>query len=152
MITPFFNLLTFIVFNRICLFVHVVWAFKIILIFCIKDNKKGYMYISFEYYMKMKLFIHIRRVDKMGYILPIENHGYNDYQKRVERNTTNPHHIEKPFKATLEIQHEDLGTHLEDEKWTVKKTYNPNVKYKDNQQHSVYSMLTGKGMVINESV
>ncbi|WLV25560.1 hypothetical protein QR721_04965 [Aciduricibacillus chroicocephali] len=43
----------------------------------------------------------------MGYIAPVTNYQYADYQKRVTAEKRDPIHIEKPFKVVLETQYEE---------------------------------------------
>ncbi|SHG30486.1 hypothetical protein [Ornithinibacillus halophilus] len=44
----------------------------------------------------------------MGYILPVQNHQYVDYQKRIEEAKRKPHTIEKAYKVILENQYEEI--------------------------------------------
>lgn len=44
----------------------------------------------------------------MGYILPVTNHQYSDYQKRVTETKRKPHTIDTTYKVILEKQYEEL--------------------------------------------
>lgn len=44
----------------------------------------------------------------MGYILPISNFQYNDYQRRITKEKIDPYAIEGPFKVAFDIQHEQV--------------------------------------------
>ncbi|MFD2045370.1 hypothetical protein ACFSTA_16920 [Ornithinibacillus salinisoli] len=82
----------------------------------------------------------------MGYILPIQQHEYNDYQKRVAKVRRNPYVIEKPFKVVLETQYEEISKkngYAKDKAADASKTMS---EPKVNLQ---YAKVTGKGKYVN---
>lgn len=83
----------------------------------------------------------------MGYILPIEHYQYNDYHRRVVQDKVNKHFIERPFKAILEREHQEISTQ-----------YNAlnNVPYQSVQSRTsaekIFGELTGKGSLFSDQV
>ncbi|WP_156288900.1 hypothetical protein [Oceanobacillus salinisoli] len=50
----------------------------------------------------------------MGYILPVHQSQYSDYQTRVNENKRlSTKAVEKPFKVVLEKQHQDIRNQYE---------------------------------------
>ncbi|WP_010093571.1 hypothetical protein [Ornithinibacillus scapharcae] len=44
----------------------------------------------------------------MGYILPIQQHEYSDYQRRMVTRKRNISSVERPYKSILQSQYEEL--------------------------------------------
>lgn len=83
----------------------------------------------------------------MGYILPIQQYQYNDYQKRVVKDKQNTQHIDKPFKVILEKQHQDTsGEHDR-----LNKTKYPHTT-PTQTDNKLFESLTGKGGHFSESI
>lgn len=92
----------------------------------------------------------------MGYILPITNFQYQEYQNRVTQKKQDPYFIEKPYKVVLDTKSREL----DDEKDTQRngKTFDTNYYYKPMMQTEtpkdeyLYAKLTGKGRHFSESI
>lgn len=90
----------------------------------------------------------------MGYIMPVTNYQYNDYQKRVIEDKKDPIHIERPFKVVLETQHEEIvDEHRRKEKIELTEARKP---FKYTANHMMYgkaaARITGKGQLFSEGV
>lgn len=83
----------------------------------------------------------------MGYILPVQQYQYNDYQKRVVKEKQNPQFIDKAFKVILEKQHQDISGEYD----RLNKTKLQNVTPKQTDE-KLFESLTGKGRHFNEGI
>ncbi|MEN2767617.1 hypothetical protein [Ornithinibacillus xuwenensis] len=90
----------------------------------------------------------------MGYILPIQQHEYADYQKRmVTRKRTVPS-VERTYRAILESNYEELRQEEE-----LRNQQVSNVPHKSEEMETplgytdeIYTELTGLGQYVNERV
>ncbi|MCT2535675.1 hypothetical protein NC661_06625 [Aquibacillus koreensis] len=83
----------------------------------------------------------------MGYVLPVDNYQYQQYQNRVVKTKQDPYPIEKPFKTQLSMSYMDQEKQLEKHVEHKKKT---NVT--GHAVDFVYTEMTGKGYFINERI
>ncbi|MUK90558.1 hypothetical protein GMD78_19565 [Ornithinibacillus sp. L9] len=85
----------------------------------------------------------------MGYILPIHQHEYTDYQKRVTKARKNHYEIERPFKVILEAQYEEIRK----DNYQINK-YNSQRLNKEQPYPTdhFFIQMTGIGEYINEKV
>ena len=83
----------------------------------------------------------------MGYILPVENYQYNDYQRRVIREKQNIYQIQSPFKVVLERQHQEISTSFDSRSRFAEKSAVPR-----RPPEELYGALTGKGRHFSELI
>ena len=83
----------------------------------------------------------------MGYILPVEQYQYNDYQRRVIREKQNIYHIQSPFKVVLERQHQEISSSYDSKSRSAEKSSSTN-----RSSDELYNALTGKGRHFSELV
>lgn len=96
--------------------------------------------------------MNIKGVEKMGYIAPVHNFPYNDYQLRAINNKRNHYFINKPFKSVLESPYQDIKNHPEErQKITMDKQHSP-LMTKSSEMVEEYEVLTGKGSHFSVSV
>lgn len=86
----------------------------------------------------------------MGYILPIQNFQYYDYHHRINHTKKDPYFIDKPFKAILEAEYEDINHHPVE---AFNKS-NDDIGQRVYQQHRLETaaQFTGKGMIYDTRV
>lgn len=84
----------------------------------------------------------------MGYILPIQQYQYNDYQRRVTEVKQNPHFIDKPFKVILERQHQEIKHEYE----RINKTMYQKTSAAKPADEKLFAVLTGKGRSFSRSI
>lgn len=82
----------------------------------------------------------------MGYILPIQNSQYIDYQQRLQPTQRKDHHIEGSFKVQLERRHQELSA-----------TYDRYYRNRSEPQKPLElpldsSLITGKGRYVNKYI
>jgi hypothetical protein len=90
----------------------------------------------------------------MGYILPIQQHEYSEYQKRIGTNKRTIETVEKPYKVILKANYEELRHEgeLRSEK------HSPVIHVSDEKEtqlpdiDEIYTELTGLGIYVNEKV
>jgi|GEM_PF-2069556 len=90
----------------------------------------------------------------MGYIMPVTNYQYNDYQKRVIEDKEDPIHIERPFKVVLETQYEEIvDEHKSQERIELTEARKPLNYGRNNMMYSkAIANITGKGQLFSEGV
>jgi len=87
----------------------------------------------------------------MGYILPVKNFQYYDYHSRIIDEKKNPYYIDKPFKAVLEAQYEDIKNHPVPRHVMLNKEH-AQILAQKRKSFKTYADLTGKGKLFNELV
>lgn len=94
----------------------------------------------------------------MGYIAPVTNFQYADYQKRVITDERDPIYIERPFKVVLETQYEEVydTEKLMEEERKLERIEDFNPHTFGNHQPRAYNRaaaaVTGKGQLFSEMV
>lgn len=91
----------------------------------------------------------------MGYILPITQFQYSDYQKRMLEDKQDLHNIEKPYKVFLDMEQKsdyDRKTHYEHSKNERQTFYTSTTPPKQTRSDPLYAKITGKGSLFNKSV
>ncbi|WP_096270264.1 hypothetical protein [Paucisalibacillus globulus] len=89
----------------------------------------------------------------MGYILPIQQHEYADYQKRMVTRKRTVSTVEKPYKTILKSNYEELKHEEELRNQSLKvANLNKEVQVSSVDLDEVYTELTGLGYFINERV
>jgi len=91
--------------------------------------------------------ISLERGEGMGYILPVDNYQYNDYQRRVTKEKVNKHFIERPFKVILEREHQEISTKYA----TLNRIPNQRSKPQASSEE-LFALLTGKGTLFHDLV
>jgi len=90
----------------------------------------------------------------MGYILPIRQFEYSNYQMRDMKNKHDHHLIEQPFKIKLDMQQQFNY----DQNFTNQEMHESNfISSRVNRQttpreEQVIAYITGKGSLFNETV
>lgn len=91
----------------------------------------------------------------MGYILPITQFQYMDYQNRVIKNEQDPYFIEHPYKVVLDTKSRELedeeGTRSGGQPYKYNDNYKP-IHIEKPKTEKLYAKLTGKGRHISESI
>ena len=89
----------------------------------------------------------------MGYILPIQQHEYADYQRRMVTRKRTITSVEKPYKTVLRTKYEELK-HEEERRnqglEAMRPTKAPISSYVDMDE--VFTEITGLGHFVNERV
>lgn len=83
----------------------------------------------------------------MGYILPVQQFQYADYQKRVTTEKNDRMIVERPFKAILESQYEEVS-----EKETVYPSAESAKVRISQAQARALAEMTGLGTSINVNI
>ncbi|GGM24628.1 hypothetical protein GCM10011351_07960 [Paraliobacillus quinghaiensis] len=93
----------------------------------------------------------------MGYILPIENYQYQQYQNRVTQPQRDPYPIERLYPAQLDMAYEKQSTNEDDyitdsDKPEKKKQRLAMTNHTTSSAEKVYAEMTGIGRTINKTV
>ncbi|SIS47897.1 hypothetical protein [Salimicrobium flavidum] len=101
----------------------------------------------------------------MGYILPINNYQYQDYQNRVVQREHSPTGLENVWKVMLDQKVKERRQMREEDRLEYQQLtdlmYTPSTVHKVNKQsksvpshvqEKVYSDVTGKGAFFSESI
>lgn len=90
----------------------------------------------------------------MGYILPISQFEYTDYQKRVMKDKDDFQYIEKPYKITFDMQRQfNYDQNFSNEmRRESKQVPSQEIKFSNPKKEQLISTITGKGSLFNESV
>ena len=92
----------------------------------------------------------------MGYIAPIANYQYADYQKRVVSDKRDLIHVERPFKAVLETQYEEVHDSIlkeSNEHRTESSEVRNSVQYAPSYYNqAAIAAVTGKGQLFSGMV
>lgn len=96
----------------------------------------------------------------MGYILPIQQTQYADYQNRTIQERKNLMYIDEPFQAYLNTTYQKANPTDVREYELLKEEHenNPKRKNNDDQQtnryinHTLFGELTGKGTLFNDEI
>lgn len=88
----------------------------------------------------------------MGYISPITNDTYKNYQARILKEDTSPHYIDKPFRVILkQLREEDERFYEEPYREEQEKEVDKQVE--PYQMDTIMcSQMTGKGGLFNDRV
>jgi len=87
----------------------------------------------------------------MGYILPVQNFQYFDYQERIIKDEKNQYFINKPFKAVLESQYQNVKNHPVPNHVMLTKEHAEILSQNPNTIKN-HAELTGKGSLFNQYV
>ncbi|MCP3026657.1 hypothetical protein [Halobacillus sp. A5] len=98
----------------------------------------------------------------MGYILPIQNYQYQDYQQRVTQNKQPSFTLDRVFKVTMDHKLKEYYTRgeqgqkgsqdLKDKLHTSKKFHYNKTTRAPEMEQKLYSELTGKGQQFSETI
>lgn len=90
----------------------------------------------------------------MGYILPISQFEYTDYQKRVIKDKDDFQYIEKPYKITFDMHQQfNYDQNFANEmRRESKQGPSQGIKLSNPKKEQLISTITGKGSLFNESV
>ncbi|MBS3680434.1 hypothetical protein [Ornithinibacillus massiliensis] len=90
----------------------------------------------------------------MGYILPIQQHEYSDYQRRMVTNKRTITTVEKPYKAGLQAKYEELQHQEEIRNNKVDLILNEVEQSVSefSEVDAIYTEITGLGQFINERI
>lgn len=95
----------------------------------------------------------------MGYILPVQNNQYADYQNRVVQEKKDRMFIESPFKAFLETKYDEANQTdtrefelLKEETEYIQKHEQDNVTKNPYGKERVIAEITGKGNLFNDKI
>lgn len=97
----------------------------------------------------------MKGVFRVGYILPITQFQYKDYQNRMPVDKQKLSYVEKPYKVFLDMEQKsdyDRKTHYEFSKSDKKKSYSKATVPKQIRTEPLDEKVTGKGMLFNEHV
>lgn len=83
----------------------------------------------------------------MGYILPIQQYQYRDYQNRITEEKKNPQFIDKAFKVILEKQHEEIAHNYDRLNESGNQMVSPR-----RTDDKLFETLTGKGSKFSKSI
>ncbi|WP_047985919.1 hypothetical protein [Ornithinibacillus californiensis] len=90
----------------------------------------------------------------MGYILPIQQHEYADYQKRMVTKKRTIASVEKPYKVILKSRYEEVQEEAELRNQKINSMSDQSIDtlshYMDTEE--LYAEFTGIGIFINERV
>ena len=91
----------------------------------------------------------------MGYILPITQYQYRDYQNRVIKDELDPYYIEHPYKVILDTESREMeeGGADRDKGKLLKNSHpyeQPHLEKPTNEK--LYAKLTGKGQHFSENI
>lgn len=86
----------------------------------------------------------------MGYILPIQQYEYINYQKRDVKSEPHHHFIENPFKVSLDMQSQFNYEHNLSNKEMFQTNNIDGVNRQTDEQ--VIAIITGKGLLFNETI
>ncbi|WP_163972052.1 hypothetical protein [Oceanobacillus halotolerans] len=86
----------------------------------------------------------------MGYVLPVQTHHYQDYQKRVTKEKAKPFYINKANKVVFDTKYYDLQKKLEMKKMVTTGKKVVGIEQDQLEEHDdVYATVTGKGRNID---
>lgn len=90
----------------------------------------------------------------MGYILPISQFEYIDYQRRVMKDKDDFQYIEKPYKVTFDMQQQFNYDHnfSNEMRRESKQVPSQEIKFSNPKKEQLISAITGKGSLFSESV
>lgn len=91
----------------------------------------------------------------MGYILPITQYQYQEYQNRVTKKRQDPYYIEQPYKVILDTKTKELkeGKAWEDGNGNpVENGNDKQLQFEKPNNEKLYAKLTGKGRHFSESI
>jgi len=93
----------------------------------------------------------------MGYILPIENYQYQQYQNRVTQPERDPYPVERPYPAQLDMAYEKQFANEDDyvpdsDIPTKMKQGLVVTNHTTSSTEKIYAEMTGIGRTINKTV
>lgn len=97
-------------------------------------------------------FTNLGRLITMGYILPVTQYQYNDYQNRINDDRRIPNYVEKPFKVVLERQHQEIKKEYERFHHPYQIDQLPPGTLGKQRSEELYGNITGKGKHFSKSV
>lgn len=87
----------------------------------------------------------------MGYILPVQNFQYFDYHQRITEEKKNQYFINKPFKAVLEDQYQEVKDHPVSNHTMLTKEHTE-ILSRNPKALRTKADLTGKGHLFNQYI
>ena len=89
----------------------------------------------------------------MGYILPIQQHEYADYQRRMVTRKRTITSVEKPYKSILKTKYEELKREEEIRNQGIEQISHKNELISSFiDMDEVFTEITGLGYFVNERV
>ncbi|WP_047982361.1 hypothetical protein [Ornithinibacillus contaminans] len=88
----------------------------------------------------------------MGYILPIQQHEYADYQRRMITQRRTITSIEKSYRAVFDTNYEELRREDELRSQKLAPTFSQTEEPTRVDLDDLYTEITGLGIYINEQV
>lgn len=88
----------------------------------------------------------------MGYILPVTQYQYNDYQNRINEDRRIPKHVERLFKVVLEKQHHEIKKEYERFHHLYQNDQASSNILRYPSSEKLYAKITGKGKHFSKKV